>query len=180
MSNEHLRYPVGRFQAVENPDEITVLHWIDTIETFPAKLRALTGNLSNEQLALTYREGGWTIRQIIHHVVDSHVNSYIRFKWTLTEDNPTIKTYDQNAWSSLPDAMNGPASMSLNFLEALHARWVYVLRSLTPEQRKRTFVHPEKNATFDLNWMISMYAWHCRHHYGHVELALKNAEKAKA
>jgi len=174
MDIEHLRFPVGKFSP---PAEITtqqINEWIDIIEAFPSRLRSLAGDLTDTQLELRYREGGWTIRQVIHHVADSHLNSYIRFKWTLTEDVPTIKTYDQNRWAERPDAKRAPISVSLDVLTGLHARWVIVLKGLTEDELVRTFIHPEMKRELNLKWLIALYAWHCRHHYAHIELALKN------
>ena len=137
------------------------------------RLTALTGHLEDDQLEARYRPGGWTIRQVVHHVVDSHVNSYIRFKWMLTEDCPTIKAYEQSTWAELPDGKAGPVDMSLEFLGGLHKRWVYMLRGITDEQLGRTFWHPEYRYERDLRYLIGMYAWHCDHHLAHVELAIK-------
>ena len=166
------RYPVGKFQHTNDWTEAQIADSIAIIEEFPGKLRAIVQPLAPLHLESRYRAGGWTIRQLVHHVVDSHLNSYIRFKWVLTEDHPTIKTYDQVKWSELPDGKEGPVEMSLDFLEGLHRRWVYLLRSIQPHQWERTFVHPEMQRTFDLYWLLGLYAWHCRHHLAHVELAI--------
>jgi hypothetical protein len=174
MNIDTRRYPVGRYSP---PEEITTSHleqWIATLEAFPAKVEALTGRLSEVQLEAQYRDGGWTVRQVVHHIVDSHVNSYVRFKWTLTEDNPVIKTYDQAAWGELPDTMSSPVTDSLEFLSGLHARWVYLLRSMSEKQWKRTFYHPEYQKEFDLKWLLGLYDWHCRHHLAHIQLALNS------
>lgn len=173
MDIEQLRFPVGKYSP---PAEITTQHineWIGIIEAFPLRLRSLVGDLTDAQLELRYREGGWTIRQVVHHVADSHLNSYIRFKWTLTEDVPTIKTYDQNKWSERPDAKSAPISVSLDLLSGLHARWVIVLQGLAEDELNRTFIHPEMKRELNLKWLIGLYAWHCRHHYAHIELAMK-------
>src|SRR5690606_27828464 len=143
-----------------------------TIESFPAKLRMVVEPLPDVLLESRYRQDGWTIRQIVHHVVDSHTNSYIRFRWVLTEENPTIKTYDQDGWARLPDAQYGPVGMSLDFLDALHQRWVYLLCNIADAQWQRTFYHPEMQQQLDLKWLLELYEWHCRHHLAHVELAI--------
>ena len=172
MELEALRYPVGRYRAENTVTPEIFGEWIEILDAFPAKLRTLVGSLTEGELESRYREGGWTVRQVVHHVVDSHLNSYVRFKWTLTEDKPKIKTYDQALWAEQVDAKTAPVGMSLDFLAGLHARWVYLLRRLTPEQWHRTFYHPEYNKEFDLLWLLGLYAWHCRHHYAHIELAL--------
>jgi len=177
MDIEKLKYPIGKYAAPAEITESDVNNWINTIEAFPSRLKAMVSSLTDAQLEATYRSGGWTIRQIVHHVVDSHLNSYVRFKWTLTEDRPTIKTYQQSLWAELPDAKNAPVKVSLDFLSALHERWVYMLRSLSEEQWNRTFIHPEYNKEFNLKWLLGLYDWHCRHHYAHVELALKSLER---
>ena len=174
MDIEHLRYPTGKYIFPQVVNQAQINAWVDTIEAFPARIRNLVESLSNQRLEARYREGGWTIRQVVHHVADSHLNSYIRFKWTLTEDRPTIKTYDQEAWGKRPDAVQGDVAMSLKLLEGLHERWVYVLRGLTEEERSRKFFHPEKQMELDLNWLIGLYAWHCNHHAAHIELALNS------
>lgn len=166
------RYPVGKYGPTSELTHSGIAECIQTIEDFPAKLRELVLPLPEVQLSSRYRQDGWTIRQIVHHVVDSHLNSYVRFKWALTEDNPTIKTYDQSEWAELPDSVEGPVHMSLDFLVALHKRWVFMLRRIKDEQWKRTFYHPEMQKTLDLRWLVGLYDWHCRHHLAHVDLAI--------
>ena len=174
MELEQLRYPVGKYIPQPDAPRAQIDEWIGIIEAFPAKLKALVGSLSEEQLEAQYRPGSWTIRQVCHHVADSHINSYVRFKWTLTESNPMIKTYDQNQWAELPDAKAAPVEISLALLTALHTRWVYMLRNITDEQYNLTFIHPEKKQELNLKWLVGLDAWHCRHHYGHIELAVNS------
>lgn len=162
------RYPIGPFRPsgrALTADERQA--HIDTIERHPAKMRAAVEGLGQAQLDTPYREGGWTVRQVVHHVVDSHVNSYIRFKLAVTEDGPTICTYDQDAWSKFPDARTAPVEGSLAMLDALHARWVAFLRDLEPGDFGRTLHHPEEG-DIDVDFLVEMYGWHCRHHEGHV------------
>jgi len=162
-----LRYPIGEF---EPPDPITAEHvrrWIEEIERLPANLRAAVEPLSEEQLETPYRPGGWTVRQVVHHVCDSHMNSLVRFKWGLTEDRPTIKTYFEERWAELPDYRAVPIEDSLAFLDLLHRRWVVLLRSLGEEELERELVHPEWGPV-KLVRTIGLYAWHGRHHLAHV------------
>jgi hypothetical protein len=170
---EDLKYPIGKPNI---PNEITKIHiedWIQTIEDFPERLEVLVSKLSDEQLDTPYREGGWTIRQVIHHCADSHHNSYTRFKWALTEDNPIIKAYYEGRWAELLDAKFGPIDLSLNVLKALHAKWVFFLKLLNPKQLNTFFIHPEGNEKVTLKENIGIYAWHCNHHYAHIENLIK-------
>ncbi len=161
-----LQYPVGKFerQTGYHPREIT--EFIQMLENLPAQMRAAVAGLSDAQLETKYREGGWTLRQVVHHVPDSHMNSFVRFKLGLTEENPTVKPYDEGAWALLPDS-SLPVKISLDLLEALHARWVILLRSIKPEDWKRTFQHPE-NGPMTLEYALALYAWHSRHHLAHI------------
>lgn len=166
---EILRYPVGKYKVLENPNQEDLEHFIDTIEAAPAKLRATLDGLSASQLDTPYRPDGWTLRQVTHHVCDSHLNSFIRFKWTLTEDNPTIKTYHEALWAEQPEEKSGPIDLSLDLLDTLHRRWVVVLRNISAQEWNRTFVHPETNRTLNLKWLVGLYAWHGAHHTGHIQ-----------
>jgi uncharacterized damage-inducible protein DinB len=167
MSLDELRYPIGPFEAPEVVTDEHVAAWIDEIESFPAALRAVVEPLSSEQLDTPYREGGWTVRQVVHHLADSHMNSFIRFKWALTEDRPTIKAYFEDRWAKLPDTSSVPTAASLQQREAVHARWAGLLRGLDDEQLQREFVHPESgDVRLDAN--IGIYAWHGRHHLAHI------------
>jgi hypothetical protein len=163
-----LRYPVGRYQP---PASITAEHrqeWIDTLAHTPAKLRSAVKELAGEQLDTPYRPGGWTIRQVVHHFPDSHMNSYMRFRLALTEDEPVIKPYHENLWAELTDAQTAPIEASLELFDGLHRRWVALLSKLTPEQFQRTFRHPEIGVR-NLEWTLGLYDWHCRHHLAHIE-----------
>jgi len=160
-------FPIGRFngQPPANDDERN--KFLKDIEETPAKLRAAVAGLSEQQLNTPYREGGWTVRQVVHHVPDSHLNSYIRFKWALTEDEPTIKPYFEDRWAELPDSKNTPVEVSLTLLDSLHQRWVNLLRSLGPNDWKKTFRHPELGV-MTLDKTLALYSWHGRHHVAHI------------
>ena len=162
------RYPIGPFQSVGRvlTDEERTAH-IDSIEAHPQRMRVAVDGLDDSQLDTRYRDGGWTVRQVVHHVVDSHMNSYVRFKLAITQDKPTIATYEESIWAELPDAKYAPIEGSLIMLESLHARWVSFLRALTPEQCRRSVVHPEiGDITVDV--LLEIYGWHCPHHEGHI------------
>lgn len=161
------RYPVGKFQKPDAYTPASRAAAIDEIATLPKNARAAVAGLSDAQLDTPYREGGWTIRQVIHHLADSHMNAYIRHRFTVTEDKPTVKPYDENVWASLPDAKSGPVDWSLSILEGVHARWATLLRSLRSEDFSRAFVHPEHGERI-LDWNVAMYAWHSRHHVAHI------------
>lgn len=163
-----LRYPIGEFERRDelNADERRTM--IDTIAAAPARMREAVSGLSEAQLDTPYREGGWTVRQVIHHVPDSHLNAYIRLKLALTENDPAIRPYDEGLWAELPDSKETPVEVSLTLLESLHARWVTLLRSLQESDFRRTLRHPEHSGILTVDWLVSMYAWHSRHHVGHV------------
>jgi uncharacterized damage-inducible protein DinB len=161
------RFPIGRF---EYPSAVSPLEreaMLERIAAAPARLHAAVTGLTNGQLDKTYREGGWTIRQVIHHVPDSHMNSYVRFKLALTEDEPTIKPYDEAAWAMLRDTAETPIETSLVLLESLHARWVTLLRSLNEDQWSRGMRHPV-NGLLRLDQVLALYAWHGDHHIAHI------------
>ena len=162
-----LRYPVGQFNMQDAITEGQRRDFIDEIAEAPARLRSAIEGLSDEQLATPYRPGGWTVRQVVHHVPDSHLNSYIRFKLALTEDEPEIRTYDEARWAQLEDARAAPVELSLDLLESLHRRWVLMLGSLSDADFARSFRHPEWGMV-SLDKAVSLYAWHGRHHVAHI------------
>ena len=162
-----LRYPVGKLRMDGNITEAERRDLIESIAQAPARLRAAVEGLSPEQLDTPYRPGGWTVRQVVHHVPDSHLNAYIRFRLALTEDQPTIKTYEQERWADLEDARTAPLDVSLALLESLHGRWVVLLRALPAAALARTFRHPELGVV-TLDQQLQMYAWHGRHHVAHI------------
>ena len=160
------RYPVGRYRIEAEVTPERRREWLDEVAQTPARFRAAVQGLTDEQLDTPYREGGWTVRQLAHHIPDSHMNAYTRFKLGLTEESPTIKTYDEARWAELADARE-PIEVSLTLLEALHTRWDALLRSLSDEQWSRTIQHPEWG-TLRLDSLLGLYAWHGRHHTAHV------------
>lgn len=168
MSLENLRFPIGHF---EKPIEITkdiLSGYISDISSFPNRLRVAVENLSDVQLDTPYREEGWTLRQVVHHCADSHMNSLIRFKLALTEEKPVIKPYFEERWAELEDSKNMPISSSLKLLDGLHERWTILLNSLSQDDLQRTFIHPEHGKEFRLDENIGVYAWHCNHHLAHI------------
>ncbi len=164
---DDLRYPIGKFQLDGDITADLRRQWIDQIEAAPAELRAAVAGLSDPQLDTPYRPGGWTVRQVVHHLPDSHLNSYTRFRLALTEEEPAIKTYDETRWAELPDASSAPVEVSLALLESLHRRWVLLLRSLDPDAFARRFRHPELGVV-TLGRNLALYAWHGRHHVAHI------------
>ena len=160
-------FPVGRFVAPEAITSADRERFLVEIEETPARLRAAVSGLTEAQLDTPYRDGGWTVRQVVHHLPDSHLNSYTRFRLALTEDEPTIRPYQEDRWAELPDARTAPVEISLALLESLHRRWVLLLRSLTPEQWALRFRHPDLG-TVPLERNLALYAWHGRHHVAHI------------
>jgi len=162
-----LQYPIGKFKYNGAPTEDEKQSLLDDISQTPAKLRAAVQELSDAQLDTPYRPGGWTVRQVVHHVPDSHLNSYIRFKLALTEDDPTIKPYAEDRWAELADTKATPIEVSLTLLDSLHDRWVRLMRSFTAEEWQRTFRHPALGP-MTLEKTLALYAWHGKHHVAHI------------
>ncbi|WP_298312388.1 YfiT family bacillithiol transferase [uncultured Aquimarina sp.] len=166
----NLQYPIGEFEC---PNLITKEHiskWIKDIEELPAKIAELVSDFSEEQLETPYRSGGWTARQVIHHIHDSHHNGYIRFKWALTEDKPVIKAYYEDRWAELFDTKSAPIQLSLDLIKALHAKWVYFLKGLSDNDLEKVFIHPEGTIEISLAEDIGIYAWHGNHHLAHLQI----------
>jgi uncharacterized damage-inducible protein DinB len=161
------RYPVGRFSFRPDVTGADRTAWIDAIADAPAALRAAVDGLSGAQLDTPYREGGWTVRQVVHHVFDSHCNAFIRFRLALTEENPRITAYDEAAWAELPDSIDVPAAVSLDLVDGLHRRWVSMMRHMDTTAWARTLQHPE-NGPMTLDRMLQLYAWHGKHHVAHI------------
>jgi uncharacterized damage-inducible protein DinB len=165
--SEDLRYPIGKFEFPTSIASGERERWIGQIAETPAKLKEAVAGLDARRLETPYRPGGWTVRQVVHHLADSHLNSYVRFKLAVTEDEPAIKAYDEARWAELEDARSAPIETSLALLDSLHDRWVRFLRSLAPDAFERTFRHPALGVvTIEKN--IALYAWHGRHHVAHV------------
>ncbi len=158
--------PAGPYEPADPIGREQRQPFIDAIAAAPSRLREAVAGLTEEQLDTRYRN--WTIRQIVHHLADSHVNCYVRFKWALTEDQPTIKAYDEGRWAALEDSRTGDIAVPLAFLEAIHARWILLLRSMSDEQFQRSFIHPETGKTVVLSTLLSSYAWHGRHHTAQI------------
>jgi uncharacterized damage-inducible protein DinB len=162
-----LRYPIGKFQWPESVSAQDRVGLIETIASAPARLREAVAGLSEDQFDTPYREGGWTVRQVVHHVPESHMNSYIRFKLALTETEPVVKPYDEDAWARLPDVAATPVGVSLQLLDSLHRRWVILLRGLKDSDWKKQFRHPEIGLV-SLESNLALYAWHGDHHIAHI------------
>jgi uncharacterized damage-inducible protein DinB len=161
------RHPIGKFHFEGPMSEQQRNEHLANIEQTPVRMRAAVAGLTQQQLDTPYRDGGWTVRQLVHHVPESHMNSYIRFKLALTEDEPTIKPYMEDRWAELPDARNEPIDVSLALLDSLHKRWMALLRAMKPEEWQRTFRHPDLGL-MTLEKTLALYSWHGRHHTGHI------------
>jgi hypothetical protein len=166
--NDDPRYPIGKFKYHGPPTEAQREQMIVNIEKTPAAVRSAIAGLSEEQLETPYREGGWTVRQVIHHIPDSHMNAYVRFKLALTEEEPTIKPYAEDLWAKAADNKSTPIEVSIVLLESLHRRWVYLLRSLSPDDWNRSFRHPESGRLVSLERNLGIYSWHGQHHVAHI------------
>ncbi|MFF2484140.1 YfiT family bacillithiol transferase [Paenibacillus sp. NPDC058071] len=165
---EKLRYPIGKFVHEGEIGAGKRAEWMDDIAALPKLIAEAVEGLSEEQLNTPYRDGGWSVRQVVHHVADSHMNSFFRFKLALTEANPTIKAYEEKLWAELADSSEAPVTESLAIIEGLHSRWVRLLRAMTAEQYERTFYHPGYGQTYSLATLLGMYSWHGRHHLAHI------------
>ncbi len=165
---EILKYPTGRVSFLGHPAPKDITGWISELAALPQQMRAAVAGLTDAQLDTPYRPDGWTVRQVVHHVPDSHMNAYLRTHWALTEERPTIKPYDQAVWAELPYSRTAPIDTSLDLLEAVHARWIVVWRSLAPDQLEREYFHPEDQRFFTLTELLQIYAWHSRHHLAHI------------
>ena len=173
MTDEQLRYPIGKFIVPVSYTNEDLQYWINDIKELPGKLRQTIINLNEAQLDTPYRLGGWTLRQVVHHMADSHMNSLIRFKWALTEPTPTIKAYEQSDWALLAD-YRLPVEASLKMLEGIHQHLVALFESFTENEWARSFTHPETGAVISVKRNLATYAWHGKHHLGHITNTIKN------
>lgn len=172
ITDEQLRYPIGKFKAPVTYTNEDLLQFIDTIKTLPGRLRYAVIRLNDAQLNTTYRPGGWNLKQVVHHLADSHMNALTRIKLALTEDNPTIKGYDEAGWALQAD-YRLPIEASLKALEGIHQHMVALFESFTENEWKRTFYHPERQVTFTVQMSAAMYAWHSNHHLAHITETMK-------
>jgi hypothetical protein len=165
------RYPIGTFEYRPRQSQEERLHDIARIRALPTAVRQAVTGMDDTLLDRSYREGGWTIRQLLHHLPDSHMNGYIRFKLALTEETPTIKPYDEQRWSTMPDVFSVPVGVSLSLLDAVHVRWTAILESMKGEDFERMYMHPEHGRLFSLDEALQSYAWHGDHHLAHIRIA---------
>jgi len=168
MDLEKLKYPIGAYVSPINITDEDRKQWVKDIAEFPKQLVEVVGKLNTEQLDKPYRPGGWTARQVVHHLADSHMNSYIRFKLALTEANPTVKPYEEKLWAELDDAQSLPVAVSLQILNGLHYRWTHMLTKFTADDWQRTFYHPESKGDYPLDEMLAHYSWHGKHHTAQI------------
>jgi len=179
MNNDDLRYPVGKFAPQQSYTSSDVKSNISRIEKIPADVEKIASTFSSSLWDTPYREGGWTARQVVHHMADSHVNAYIRFKWTLTESTPVIKAYDEKAWAETPETKLDPI-ISISFLKALHIKWTSMLTLINDEDLKKEFIHPDTQKHIPLDRLIALYAWHGEHHLGHLKIVAGKAQALKS
>jgi hypothetical protein len=165
--SDDLRYPIGKFKPTKTPEPADRREWLRTIEEAPARMREAVAGLSDARLDTPYREGGWTVRQVVHHVPDSHMNAYVRTCLALTETEPTIRPYEETAWAQLTFSRLGPIDVSLDLLDALHARWLGALRGMSEADYARRLIHPD-NGLMTMAVLIELYSWHGRHHVAHI------------
>lgn len=171
---EKLKFPIGKYKAPEEYSASLLLEWIKEIEDFPIILKEAVRTITPAQLETPYRTEGWTARQVVHHLADSHMNAFIRFKLALTEDKPVIKPYHENKWANLADAYQ-PIIHSLQIIEAIHARWVAILKNMSAEDFQKTYTHPQYNKIFTLAYALGLYAWHGKHHLAHIQLCMQSS-----
>lgn len=174
MNDESLQYPIGKFAPQEAYTKQELEQCILRIETLPARVEYIIKNFSDKHFDTAYRNGGWSARQVLHHLSDSHMHAYIRFKWTLTESTPVIKAYNEKLWAETQEVKLDP-TISLNLLKALHIKWVALIKSLTAEDLQKEYIHPETKKHVRLDRLVAMYAWHGDHHLGHLEIVARKS-----
>jgi DinB superfamily len=168
---EKLKYPIGKFTRPEVYTNELIESWKKTISDFPQKIRSVVNGLTDSQLETPYRPDGWTIRQVVHHCADSHMNAFMRFKLALTEDKPTVKAYEEQLWAEQAD-YKLPLEISLKLIEPLHFRWSVLLDSMSEADFNSKYIHPQSGKELDLYYMLGLYDWHCKHHLAHIKQAL--------
>lgn len=169
MNIEQLKYPIGHFTLPENPNDALRSEWLSDLATLPGRLESAISTLNDKQLDTPYRPDGWTTRQVVHHLADSHLNAFCRIKLTMTEDSPTIKPYHEGEWAKADDYHKMPVSSSINILRGLHERMVFVLKNMTAEERAKFYFHPEYDGRkYTMEEVMGLYAWHCNHHLAHI------------
>lgn len=171
---EKLKFPIGEFETPTNYSTENIESWVQSIALFPTRIKEITEKLTREELNWKYRPEGWSIKQVVHHCADSHMNSIIRFKLGLTEDNATIRPYFEDRWANLIDGNDDEVSDSLILLEGLHGKWAKLLRSFSNDDYTKEVVHPEHGRKFSLQELIAMYAWHCDHHLAHIQIGIES------
>lgn len=169
-----LRFPIGKFQHPKEVNEKLRTSWIGILEKFPSQLEESLHGINNGQLDYCYRPDGWTVKQVVHHVADSHMNAFIRTKMALTEETPTIKAYHERKFAMLPDADNYDVDLSLMLIKGLHARYIMLFKSMNEADFARTYVHPESKFTYRMDGVLAQYAWHSMHHLGHIKQAISS------
>lgn len=174
MENTDQRFPIGKYKAPEAINQELRLKNLEIIKELPLKLKNLLGNITEESLKQTYRENGWTIAQVVNHIADSHLNAFVRFKLTLTEDVPTVKAYHENLWAETTDGKSMKIENSLLIIEGIHNKIVELLLSMKDSDFKREFYHPERKININLDYLLDLYAWHSEHHLAHIKIALSN------
>jgi hypothetical protein len=172
MDLDTLKYPIGKFKFPVDFNETNLAEWIEDLAVLPQQINDVSIGLSNTQLEVSYRPDGWTVRQVINHLADSHINAYCRFHLTLTEDKPIIRPYFEDRWAELNDGKDGDIQHSINIIKGIHARLVALLKTLDPADFNRTYIHPETNKEFTLAYLTATYAWHGKHHLAHIKSTL--------
>lgn len=172
MNLEELKFPIGKFQFDPEVSKEQLKQWINTIETFSEEIEIITKSISIEQLNWRYRPEGWSVKQVVHHLADSHMNALIRIKLALTEESPTIRPYEESLWAQLFDGLNNDISASLKIISGVHERWTQVLKNLSEKEWNKTYFHPQHQRLFSIKEGLGIYDWHCKHHLAHIKQAL--------